>query len=78
MACEPDSLLDAQFAFTMPILAAGEYTIGAAIADGTQLHHVQHHWIHDALLLTSVTGSLSTGLMGIPMREISLSVGPWR
>jgi len=76
VACGPGSLLEARFAFTMPILAAGDYAIGAAVADGTQLSHVQHHWIHEALLVTSVSGSLSTGLMGIPMREVSLSVAP--
>ena len=51
-----------------------EYTVGVAIADGTQESHVQHHWIHDALLVTSLTSSAATGLMGIPMREVSLVV----
>ena len=72
--CGPDSTIEARFAFSMPILAPGEYTIGAAIADGTRLDHVQHHWIHDALVVTSVSSSVSTGLIGIPMREISLTV----
>ena len=76
VACGPGGLLEARFGFTMPILAAGDYAIGAAVADGTQLSHVQHHWIHEALVVTSVSGSLATGLMGIPMREVSLSVAP--
>jgi lipopolysaccharide transport system ATP-binding protein len=64
----------AAFSFRMPILAAGEYFFGIAVAEGTQNEHVQHQWRHDALMLTSVSTSVSTGLMGIPMREISLAL----
>lgn len=74
LTADPGSLIEARFAFVMPTLAAGEYTVGVAIAEGTQVSHVQHHWIHDALLLTSLTSSAATGLMGIPMREVSLVV----
>ena len=62
----------AKFCFRMPILASGDYSVGVAVAEGTQQEHVQHHWLHDALLLTSVSESLCTGIMGIPMKEISM------
>jgi lipopolysaccharide transport system ATP-binding protein len=75
LTADPGSVIEARFAFVMPTLAAGEYTVGVAIAEGTQVNHVQHHWIHDALLVTSLTSSAATGLMGIPMREVSLVVG---
>ena len=62
----------AKFEFRMPILAPGEYSIGVAVAEGSQHEHIQHHWLHDALLLTSTSQSLCTGIMGIPMKNISL------
>lgn len=37
--------------FKMPLLMAGKYLIAIALSDGDQLSHVQHHWIHDALLV---------------------------
>jgi lipopolysaccharide transport system ATP-binding protein len=60
------------FEFCMPILPVGNYSFCVAIAEGTQTNHVQHHWIHDALLITSHTSSVSTGLLGIPMTHIEL------
>jgi len=64
--------LRARFRFRMPILAVGTYTIAVAVADGSVADHVQHHWIHDALAFTSHTSSAATGLVGVPMHEISL------
>lgn len=64
--------LHARFEFCMPILATGTYSISIAVADGNQHDHVIHQWLHDAILLTSHSTSLSTGLMGIPMRSIGL------
>jgi lipopolysaccharide transport system ATP-binding protein len=64
--------LEARFRFSMPVLAVGTYSICAAVAEGVQTNHVQHHWIHDALLVESHTTSVSTGLMGIPMLDVQL------
>ena len=66
--------LSARFSFQMPILPVGDYTIAAAIATGTQVDHCQQHWIHDALVIKSVSSSVSTGLVGIPMYQINLEV----
>jgi len=63
----------ATFKFKMPILPAGDYSIAAAIASGSQLDHVQHHWVHDALIIRSLSSSVSTGLVGIPMLQIELN-----
>lgn len=64
--------LRARFRFRMPILALGTYTIAVAVADGDVADHIQHHWIHDAVAFTSHATSAVTGLVGIPMHEISL------
>lgn len=63
----------AEFSFDMPILPHGHYSVVVAAAAGTQENHVQHHWIHDALLIKSEASSASTGLIGIPMTQIRLS-----
>ena len=63
----------ALFSFVMPILETGDYSFSIAVAEGTQAEHIQHDWKHDALLLKSVTTSCHTGMVGIPMRHISLN-----
>ena len=63
---------EASFTFCMPILPLGDYVVTAAIADGTLKEHIQHHWVHDALVLKSLSTSLTSGLVGIPMRSIKL------
>lgn len=65
---------DALFSFRCPILPVGDYAITVAIAEGTQQSPVQHHWIHDALILRSLSSSVATGLVGIPMHSILLEV----
>lgn len=65
--------LDTRFTFIVPILAPGDYAIDVAIADGTQLDHVQHHWIHEAVVFRSVTDHVASGLLGLPMHEVTMS-----
>ncbi|WP_426341197.1 ABC transporter ATP-binding protein [Pseudoduganella sp. S-14] len=65
--------IQADFRFAMPILPVGDYSINVAIASGTQEQHVQHHWMHDAVLFKSESTSASTGLVGIPMLDIALT-----
>jgi lipopolysaccharide transport system ATP-binding protein len=64
----------AEFSFPMPLLLTGEYTIGAAIASGSMESHVQHHWMHDALVFKVDSSSLAGVLVGIPMTDIQLSL----
>jgi lipopolysaccharide transport system ATP-binding protein len=69
---EAGERLEAVFEFNMPILPQGQYSLDVAIADGTQLEHTQADWVHDAVVLESHSSSASTGLVGIPMRDIRL------
>ncbi|MEM5312045.1 ABC transporter ATP-binding protein [Paraburkholderia sp. JHI869] len=64
--------LTARFRFHMPRMPVGDYSITAAIADGTQGEHVVHHWLHDAIIFKSHSTSVSTGLLGLPMRSVEL------
>ena len=74
VVAEENKLLQAVFEFPMPILPKGDYSVAVAVANGTQEQHTQHHWIHDALLFTSHSSAAVTGLVGIPMKHIELSV----
>jgi lipopolysaccharide transport system ATP-binding protein len=69
-----EQALRCDFTFHMPILPKGDYSICVALAEGTQEEHVQMHWIHDALFFKSESTSASTGLIGIPMQDISLKL----
>ena len=68
------SILTAEFEFFMPWLAKGDYVIQVAIANGEQHDHKQLHWCHEGLLIRSHHDPVSTGIMGIPFLNISLSV----
>ncbi len=72
VASEAGDTLEARFTFRMPILPVGDYAIAVAVADGSQFDHVQHHWIHEALCFRSLTSSVSTGLVGIPMLDVNM------
>ena len=67
--------LMAAFDFPMPVLNPGDYAIEVAIADASLPDGtlVLHRW-HEACFFTSEAASSSTGLVGLPMRKISLEV----
>jgi lipopolysaccharide transport system ATP-binding protein len=64
----------ARFDFRMPVLPSGDYSIDVAIADGDQERHVQHHWMHDAMIIKVHASSVCFGLVGIPMKSINLNI----
>ena len=66
--------ITASFAFKMPILPAGDYSFSAALADGTQESHIQHHWIFDALVIKVHASQICHGLIGVPMSKIDLLI----
>ncbi|MCA8974795.1 MAG: ABC transporter ATP-binding protein [Planctomycetes bacterium] len=65
-----------RFRFVLPYLPTGHYSICAAIADGTQVEHVQHHWIDDAVIFSVDSSHVVKGLVGLPMLDISLVSAP--
>jgi lipopolysaccharide transport system ATP-binding protein len=62
----------AEFAFAMPYLRSGDYTINIGLAEGTNEEHVQHHWIDDALRFRVHAITVARGLVGLPLRAITL------
>ncbi|HEX6829567.1 MAG TPA: ABC transporter ATP-binding protein [Burkholderiales bacterium] len=71
-----DERFTACFEFWMPILPPGKYTLDIGVADGSQMNHVMLIWAHDVLLFESLSSSVSTGLLGVPMTGISLAKAP--
>lgn len=65
--------LEAEFHFDLPILAVGDYSIVAAIADGTLQGHVQLHWMHDAVIFKVVSTSIDGVIVGAPLEKIVLT-----
>ncbi len=61
----------ARFEFDLPLLPPGNYSIAVAVAEGRQQEHVQHEWIHDALIFRVETSSIRHSLVGVPMRAIA-------
>ena len=42
------------FCFKWPLIHSNHYLIAVAVSDGTQEHHVQHHYVYDALVIENV------------------------
>lgn len=70
----PGQRLRATFEFRMPVMPAAEYTIDVAVATGSQESHTQQHWLHDVLSFRSTDMTMKHGLVGIPMRSITIDV----
>lgn len=66
--------IEAAFFFTLPMLPNGIYSITVAIADGDLATHVQHHWLHDALMLQVSSSKPRYGLVGIPFERVDMDV----
>ncbi|AKM00508.1 ABC transporter ATP-binding protein [Burkholderia pyrrocinia] len=64
----------AEFTFLMPVLTPGDYAIDVVVADAALPGEQLLLRAHDACVFKSEAASSSTGLVGIPMQHISLSV----
>lgn len=73
-AANAGQTLAAKFTFLLPMLPNGEYSMTVSIADGTPAQHVQHHWLHDAMVIRVASSQERHGLVGIPFKHVSLSV----
>lgn len=69
------AVFNARFRFVMPDLAPGKYSISPAIASGTQMQNIQHHWVNDALIFEHCPRRNLGGIIHIPMLERSISFG---
>ena len=64
----------AEFVFSLPMLPNGQYAVMASVANGSLNDHIQHHWLHDALIINVVSSKVRWGLVGIPFDDVLLKV----
>lgn len=74
LVCPVGHQLLCSFEFVMPFLPQGDYAFSVAIATGTNLEHVQHQWLHDALMIKSLSSDVHADVMGVPMAKITLEL----
>jgi lipopolysaccharide transport system ATP-binding protein len=65
---------EGKFIFRLPMLANGDYAMMASVADGHQFDNTQHHYMHDALVLSVASSKMRFGIMGLQFEQVSLDV----
>lgn len=75
--CTPVSVKEggaivAHFTFLLPMLPNGDYVVFASIAEGQLYNNMQHHLLHDALIVKVSSSKIRWGLVGIPFERIEL------
>ncbi|AGG87751.1 ABC transporter ATP-binding protein [Rhodanobacter denitrificans] len=70
-----DTDIEAEFSMRMPNLVRGEYTLDVAFAEGPGLDHVQHHWLHDVMIINVINNHVVHGIAGAPSLSVRLVVG---
>ncbi|ARU32297.1 ABC transporter ATP-binding protein [Sulfuriferula sp. AH1] len=71
---EAGMTFEGTFEFIFPMLPNGQYAVMASVADGDAYDNLQHHWMHDALIINVYSSKIRYGLVGIPFERVSLEV----
>ncbi len=66
------SVFEAEYIFRLPMLPNGAYSVMASLADGDLYSNVQHHWMHDALIINVASSKIRWGLVGINFEKVEL------
>ncbi len=66
------STFASEYVFRLPMLPNGQYTVMASLADGDLYNNVQHHWMHDALILNVSSSKVRWGLVGVQFEKVRL------
>jgi lipopolysaccharide transport system ATP-binding protein len=72
IAISPGQRFIGKFVFCLPMLPNGQYSVTIALADGSLENQVQHHWLHDALILSVSSNKRRYGLVGISFEQVTL------
>lgn len=65
-----------RFRFRWPALARGTYTLTVGFADGTMEHHIQRHWIHDAVIFEVLSSSARLAMVGVQLKSVLVDRNP--
>jgi lipopolysaccharide transport system ATP-binding protein len=60
-----------KFTFSLPMLPNGDYSVMTSLADGDLNNHVQHHWLHNSLMLHVSSSKVRYGLVGVDFKKIN-------
>jgi lipopolysaccharide transport system ATP-binding protein len=63
-----------EFVFRLPMLPNGQYSVMVSLADGDLYANVQHHWLHDAVILNVSSSKVRWGLVGVDFDSVELKV----
>ena len=69
-----DQQFEGIFEFRLPMLPNGQYAVMASVAEGDLYDNVQHHYMHDALIINVSSEKIRWGLVGIPFERVELKV----
>jgi lipopolysaccharide transport system ATP-binding protein len=69
---EVDQEFVGEFIFRLPMLPNGEYAIMASVADGDLHNHIQHHYLHNALIFNVTSSKVRYGLVGVQFEKVTL------
>jgi lipopolysaccharide transport system ATP-binding protein len=72
VAARQGQFWEVEFGFRLPILALGDYSITAAIGEGTLTEHVHMDWMHDAVLFKVIETSIDGVIVGAPLDLIQM------
>ncbi|MBI3811901.1 MAG: ABC transporter ATP-binding protein [Nitrospirae bacterium] len=66
--------ITAEFVFRFPMLQNGQYVVMSSLANGDSYNHIQHHYVHDALVINVYSSKIRFGIVGIPFESVSLKI----
>lgn len=75
---KPGEAFDVQIAFELPLLNLGDYSISAALGEGSLEKHTHYHWAHDVTVFKCAPDRVFGGLMRVEMKGLELSSQPLR
>ena len=68
-------IFNVRFSFVMPPLQHGEYSVSAAIGQGTQDEHTHHHWLHDAMIVRCTPKTQCFGVLAVEQNYAVFDIG---
>jgi hypothetical protein len=63
---------EGSFVFSLPLLPNGDYTVMCSVAEGDQYNHTQHHYLHDALIISAASPTRRYGLVRISFERVMM------
>lgn len=63
---------EGEFVFRLPMLPNGDYAVMASVADGDLHKNVQHHYLHDAVIINVTSSKVRWGLVGVQFEQVTL------